>query len=80
LRDGQDGASDVSDAEVHLSLFVAHNPEAGYFICQPDRLGFAVSLGDADEQEEALADAGDPLSFDRNGGFFDALEDYAQGL
>ena len=51
LGDGQDGASYVSDAAVHLPLFVGHDPQACYLLGQPGRLGFAVSMRDADQQE-----------------------------
>ena len=80
LRDGEGCSPDVSDTAVHLSLFVGHDPQFCYLLGQPVRFGFAVSLRDADQQEETWAYAGDPLSRDRDGGFFDALEDYAQGL
>jgi len=79
LRDGEDGAARVSDAEVHLSLIVAHDPQPRYLLGQPVGFGFAVSSGDADEQQEAVLYARDLFSRDRHGGFFDALEDYAQG-
>ena len=40
----------------------------------------AVSVGDADQQEQAQTNVGDPVPRDRNGGFFDALKNYAHRL
>ena len=51
LRDGQDGPSYVSDAAVHLPLLVGNDPQSCYLLGQPVRLGFAVSVRDADQQE-----------------------------
>ena len=80
MGDGEDGSSYIFDAAIHLAFFVRHDPESRYLLGQPVRLGLAVSVCDADQQEEAWAYRRDPISGDRNGGFFDALEDYAQGL
>ena len=51
LRDGQDGPSYVSDTAVHLPFFVGHDPQPCYLFGQPCRLGFAVSMRNADQQE-----------------------------
>jgi hypothetical protein len=80
LGNGEDGPSDVPDAAVHLPLVVGHDPQSCDFLGQPLCFGFAVSLRDADQQQEARAYGGDLVSRDRDGGFLDALEDYAQGL
>ena len=80
LRDGEGCSPGVFDTAVHLPLFVGHDPQSCYLLGQPVRFGFAVSVCDADQQQEAWTYAGDPVSRDRDGGFFDALEDYAQGL
>ena len=80
LRDGEDGPSDVPDAAVHLPLVVGQDPQSCNFLGQPVCFGFAISLRDADQQQEARAYGGDLLSRDRDGGFLYALEDYAQGL
>jgi hypothetical protein len=80
LGDGEDGPSEVPDAAVHLSHFVGHDPQSCNFLGQPVCFGFAVSLRDADQQQEARAYGGDPVSCYCDGGFLDALEDYAQGL
>ena len=75
LRDGEDGPSDVPDTTVHLTLVVGHDPQSCYLLGQPVCFGFAVSSRDPDQQQEARAYGGDPVSRDLDGGFFDALED-----
>ena len=80
LGDSQGCSPGVFDAAVHLAFFVGHDPQSRYLLGQPVGFGFSVPVGDTDQQKEARADAGDPLSPDRNGGFLDALEDYAQGF
>ena len=44
---------------------------------EPVRFGLPVTRCYADEEQEADAYLGDPLSCDRDGGFADALEDYS---
>ena len=80
LGDGEGCSAGVFHAVVHLPFFVGHDPESCYLLGQPVRFWFSVSVRDADEQQEARAYGGDPVSCDRNGGFFDSLEYYAQGL
>ena len=80
LGDGENRSPCLLDAAVHLPFFVGHDPQSCYLLGQPVRFGFAVCVRDADQQDEARAYGGDRVSRYRNGGFFDALEDYAQGL
>ena len=80
LRDREDRASGIRDAAVHLPLVVAHDPQTRNLRRQPVRLCLAVSLSNADEEQEARAYGGDRLSFDRDRGALDPLEYYSQGL
>ena len=79
LRDGEDLSSDVFDAQVHLAVFIAHDPQTRDLPGEPVGLGLPVSLGDPDEQQETGAYLGDLLAPDRNGSPLYPLEDYPHG-
>jgi hypothetical protein len=79
LRDGEDFAAGLQGAEVHLPLVIGEDTEACHLLGEPVGLCFAVSVRNADEEQEAGAYLGDSLAAHGDGSVLYALEDYLHG-
>jgi hypothetical protein len=80
LRDGEDLASGIPDVQIHFPFVVSEDAQARDLLGEPVGLGFTVSPGYADEEQEAGTYAGDLLAAHGDGGVLYALEDYLQGV
>ena len=75
LGDDEEGSTDVLDGLVHFAFFVIKNAELDEFLDGPLEVLLGVVVGDAEQDEEAMADGPYDLVVDGDLGLGDSLDD-----
>jgi hypothetical protein len=70
--------SDVADAEIHFTLGVIEDSEAGYFTREIINVALRVAVFDPEENQHAMLDLADELTFDLNTRLSNPLNERSQ--
>ena len=73
LADHESGSCEILQGEIHLSFLVIKDAHLANLSDEPSDVLGAIGLFDSEEDKEALADGGDHLAFDGDGGLGDSL-------